>query len=145
MDCCWKPFWLHKPIPFQILFLQSIMFGFQLLWNYSSALVRIFGSGKMIFYLIQGTLKMSQVDKENPDVFNSENWEIDFEQESYLVWCASSGRRTAEHSPVLCQAVIYIKTWAETVLGHLCRALGRSWRHQKEINNLHNSCIFISY
>lgn len=145
MDCCSKTFWLYKPIPFQILFLQSKMFGIQLPWNYSSALVRIFSSGKMTFHLFQRSFKTSQVDMENPDVFNSENWEIDFEQESYLVWCASSGRRIAEHSPVLCQAVIYMKISAETILGHLCRASGRSWRNQKKRNNLHNYHIFINY
>lgn len=146
MECWWKTFWLYKPVPFQILFfLQSIIFGFQSLWNYSSALVRIFSNGKMIFHLFQRSFKMSQVDVENPDVFNSENWERDFEQESCFVWCASSGRRTAEHSPVLCQAVIYIKIWVETVWGYLCRASGRSWRNQKKINNLHVYHIFINY
>lgn len=66
---------------------------------------------KMIFHSFQNSFKMSYVDMGNPDVFNSENWEMDFEQESYLVWCASSGRRITEHPPVLCYAVIYIKRW----------------------------------
>lgn len=64
---------------FKFFLLQSVMFGFQLPWNCSSALVRIVSSGKMIFHLFQRSFKMSQVDMENPDVFNSENWETDFE------------------------------------------------------------------
>lgn len=126
---------------FKFFLLQSVMFGFQLPWNYSSALVRIVSSGKMIFHLFQRSFKMSQVDMENPDVFNSENWETDFEP---CLVCIL-GRWTAEHSPVLFQAVIYIKIWVETVLGHLCRASGRSWRNQKKINNPYIYRIFINY
>lgn len=144
MYYCWKPFWLLKKKSILIFFPQINNLLFLITMKLLFSLCLNIQQQQIIFHLFQNSFKMLWVDIGNPDVFNSENWEIDFEQESYLIWCASSGRRMTEHSPVLCYTVIYIKMeWKE--FPGICALSWEDLGGNKESNTPHSPCIFSSY